>query len=379
MAPAGSDRQVLADDLAARYGGTSRQIWATGSEPSAVPGMGSFWHLAPAFEVRDATGALLVTLVDDVTLVADLPHGGPPHPSWFRVLSDDRRLLRLAAAHIDPTTTREQALTPVADLFGTQVQHFPAASRVSDPAGATVALAAPLPAGRERPCELVTPPLLPRHNRRGPAGEDGGGGDGDAGEGHAEQLERLLGPARELGFTVPREAAVHVHVDGARFRDVPTFTDLVRLAAWWGPLLRTALGTNPSCTRLGPLPPALVDLTDQAPQVPAAAAGSSSGGDHGGWAALQRAARATGPVKWCDVNLTALLTDAPVRDTVEVRVLPGTVDGHRAAADAALVHDLLERCGRGAPLPRPSPGVLTVTDPAAARMALRALAGEAAA
>ena len=56
-APPGSDREVLARDLADRCGGSVRRVLATGSEPSAVPGMGSFWHLAPAFEVRGADGA----------------------------------------------------------------------------------------------------------------------------------------------------------------------------------------------------------------------------------------------------------------------------------------------------------------------------------
>lgn len=346
MAPPGSDREVLARDLAGRFGGAVRRVLATGSEPSAVPGMGAFWHLAPAFEVRDARGAVVATLVDDVTLVADLPRGGPHHPSWYRILSDDQRLLRLVAARVDPTAPLGRVLDPVAELFGTGVQHFPAATRVNDATGATIALAAPLPAGRERPCEVVTPPLV-----------------GD----HAAALEALLAPARELGFTVPHEAAVHAHVDGAPFRCVAAFTDLVRLTGRWRGVLRAALGTNPACTRLGPLPPELVDLADR----PWPDAGGRSG-----WSRLQEAARATKPVKFCDVNLTALLTDAPQRDTVEVRVLPGTDDGHAAAARTALVHELLERCGRGAPLP-PPPAHLAAdaeVDPVAARAALQHLA-----
>ena len=56
LAPAGSDRQVLADELAARLGGQVRRSFHTDSEPSVVPGVGVFRHLSPAFDVVDADG-----------------------------------------------------------------------------------------------------------------------------------------------------------------------------------------------------------------------------------------------------------------------------------------------------------------------------------
>ncbi|WP_206691005.1 hypothetical protein [Quadrisphaera sp. INWT6] len=116
---------MLARELADRCGGLVRRVLVTGSEPSAVPGMGAFWHLSPGFEVRNATGAVVATLVDDTTLVADLPRGGPAHSSWYRVLSDDPRLLRLVAAHADPRADRERVLEGVGVLFGTRPQAFP--------------------------------------------------------------------------------------------------------------------------------------------------------------------------------------------------------------------------------------------------------------
>ncbi|GMA86270.1 hypothetical protein GCM10025868_15200 [Angustibacter aerolatus] len=99
-------------------------------------------------------------------------------------------------------------------LFGTTVERFGPFGRVGDETGSTVALAAPLPPGRERPCEIVTPPIE---------------------RDHLAVLESLLAPARALGFTVPVEAAVHLHVDGGPFRQVHAFTNLVRLFAWWRP------------------------------------------------------------------------------------------------------------------------------------------------
>ena len=102
MAPPGLSRQSLARDLADRCGGRVHPVWHHDSEPSLVPGLGRFLHLTQGFEVRKPDGTLLCTLVDDITLMADLNPRTPPPPGWFRILSDDRRLLRLLALHSDP-------------------------------------------------------------------------------------------------------------------------------------------------------------------------------------------------------------------------------------------------------------------------------------
>lgn len=314
LAPAGSDRQVLADELAARCDGRVRRSFHTDSEPSVVPGVGVFRHLSPAFDVVDADGRPVARLVDDITLEADLVPvpGRPGHRGWYRVLCDDARLLRLIERHADPDAPLRSVLDPVAELFGVRAEVVGSAVRVDDTRGATVAVAMPLPAGRERPCEIITPPLATDHLRA---------------------LERLLGPARELGFTVPQEAAVHLHVDGAPFRRPEAFANLVRLFGHWREELWAALGTNPACRRLAPLPDALLELVEQ-PGFTLAAA------------------RSTGVTKYADVNLTQLLTDRPLRDTVEVRILPGDVDGPAIVGRAALVEALLSRCLDPAPLPQ---------------------------
>src|SRR6185369_877356 len=121
---------------------------------------------------------------------------------------------------------------------------------------------------------------------------------------HRAALDELLGPARELGFTVPLEAAVHVHVDGGPFRTAPVLANVVRLFAYWREPLRALLRTNPACRRLAPLPEPLV----------AAVAGTPSSDD------LRKAAKEGGLTKFFDVNLTQVLTDTPLRDTVEVRI-----------------------------------------------------------
>ena len=114
MAPAGLDRRSLAVELAGRFGGRLQPVWHHDSEPSLVPELGRFLHLTQGFEVRRADGSPLCTLVDDVTLVAGLDPRAAPAAGWFRVLSDDPRLLRLLARHSDPGGTLSDAVDAVA-------------------------------------------------------------------------------------------------------------------------------------------------------------------------------------------------------------------------------------------------------------------------
>ena len=330
LAPVGSDRQVLADELAARCGGVVRRSFHTDSEPSEVPGVGVFRHLSPAFDVVDALGHPVARLVDDITIQTDLAAvpGLPGHRGWYRVLCDDARLLRLIDRHADPDAPLSTVLQPVAELFGVRTELFAGAARVNDASGATVAVAMLLPPGRERPCEIITPPLD---------------------SGHARALEQLLAPARELGFTIPAEAAVHLHVDGAPFRRPDAFANLVRLFAYWREVLWAALDTNSACRRLAPLPEVLVEFVEGTLQ---------EAGDDDAWARLQEAARSAGVTKYADVNLTQLITENPVRDTVEVRILPGDIDGHAIVQRAHLVEALLARCLDPHPLPRPDDDAL---------------------
>jgi hypothetical protein len=376
IAPPGVHRGVLARRVARASGGAARRVFHTDSEPSLVPGMGHFWHLTPAWEVTDADGAPVASFVDDITIAEDLrreqataPRPGPRGPrgvdDLYRVLSDAPRLLRLVARHSDPEAPFARSLDEVARLVGTSVETVGAVRRLRDEGGASIAMAAPLAPGRERPCEIVTAPLTADHETA---------------------LEALLRPARELGFTVPVESAAHLHVDGARFRSAHAFSNLVRLFGHWREALHVLLETNPACTRLAPLPPALLALVETDPLLELTPSGSDSrsGSDSGSgpgtgrggdahdrrWHRLQQAAAGTGLVKYADVNLTALLTDAPVRDTVEVRILPGSLDTSAITDRAGLVERLLDRCLEEAPFPSPT----DAGDPARTAIELRRLA-----
>lgn len=317
MAPRGISRHTLALKLASRCNGHVQPVWHHDSEPSLVPGLGRFLHLTQGFEVHRGTGELVCTLVDDVTLIADLDSQAGPAPGWHRVLTDDSRLLGLLAEHSDPGGTLPTALGAAANLWRVRVQQHGDVYRLDDAGGATIALAAPQGGERERPCEIVTPPLVTEHGAA---------------------LEELLAPARELGFTVPREAAVHLHLDGAQFRQAPVLANVIRLFAHWREALRSLLQTNPACRRLAPLPLELVRAVEGTPS----------------YEDLRQAAALGGLSKFFDINLTQLFADNPIRDTIEVRILPGAIHTDDIINRAGLIELLLERCLDPTPFP-PSP------------------------
>lgn len=325
MAPPGSDRRALAERIADAVDGSVTPVFHTDSEPSKVPGMGQFWHLTPAFEVSDAHGDLVASFVDDITLVADLhdavrsPELVDARDGWYRILSDEPRLLRLLARHEHAGAPFDQVLQGTGSLFGTDVDVIGPVRRLDDEDGATVAMATSIARGRERPCEIVTAPLSSDHRAT---------------------LELLLGHARALGFFVPVEAAVHLHFDGAPFRAARPFTNLVRLFTSWRGELWRALGTNASATRIKALPIRLVELTDTIDD----------------WPALQQVAADVGLSKFFDINLTALLSDVPARDTIEIRILPGMIDADQILARAELIEQLLDRCCSAELIPPPQVG-----------------------
>jgi hypothetical protein len=319
LAPRGSSRRTLADALAKSCGGQVRPVWHQDSEPALVRHLGGrFLHLTQGFEVHRDTGGLVCALVDDVTILADLDATAAAPPGWHRILTDDPRLLRLLARVSDPGGPLAAALDGAAALWGVSAEQHGSIWRVESE-GATIALATPAGGERERPCEIVTPPLVVDHGAA---------------------LEALLATARELGFTIPAEAAVHVHLDGAPFRDAAALANVVRLFAHWREPLRRLLGTNPNCRRLAPLPAELVALVDQV--------------GHPSTEQLRDAAVRGGLTKFFDVNLTQLMREEPLRDTIEVRILPGSLDAAEVISRAAIVEGLLDRCLDGSRFPLPA-------------------------
>jgi len=308
LAPRGRSRRDLAAALAGPRGEV-RTFWHAQSEPSEVPGLPIFHNLTAGFEALNAEGWPVARLVDDLTLQDDLERAAPPKPGWYRIVSDDPRLLRLIARQADPTLPPERALAPLAGLFGGRLEPGAGAMvKLVDEAGASVGLAAPLPGERERGCEIVTPPYV---------------------EGHGEALEVLLSTARALGFLVPAEAAVHLHFDAGPLTDAGRLRGLARLWTENAEILRALLETNPRCRRLGPWPEALLALVDE------------PGFEARPWAEVQSRLAALNLTKYCDLNLRNLALGTPDKHTVELRVLPGSLRSEPILLAAGLFEALL--------------------------------------
>lgn len=316
VAPRGKSRRDLARALAGPEGAV-RTFWHTQSEPAEVPGTPVFHNLTQGFEARDAEDRLIARLVDDLTLQEDLDRRAAPQPGWYRIVSDDPRLLRLVARHADPDRAPLEALRPLATLFGSTLQEGSGGMvKLVDDFGASVALAAPLPGERERGAELVTPPI---------------------GADHGAVLAALLAPARALGFLVPVEAAVHLHFDATPLCAAGRVRGLVRSWEENAALLKALVGTNPRCRRLSAWAPELRALVER-PEWP--------GLD---WAEARGKLAALNLTKYCDLNLRNLAMGDPDKHTVEVRVLPGSREVGPILESAALFEALLRAAGPDTP------------------------------
>jgi hypothetical protein len=305
IAPRGASRR----DLAVRMGSV-RRIFHPQSETSLVPGTPVFENLTLGFEAFDREGRLAGRFVDDLTLQDDCDKRAPAKPGWYRIVSDDARWLRLLALHADAERDLPDVLEPFAALFGVAPEPSDGMWRVADAAGAPIAVGAPLPGERERPCEIVSPPLQDRHG---------------------ERLEALLGPARELGFAAPAEGAVHLHFDATRLASARFVQGLVRAQLERGAEWRARFRTNPRCRRLGPPPEPLVALVEQ------------PGFADRPWERARAELAALGLEKWVDVNLVNLIRGTPSKYTVEVRILPVSLHAEPIVEAMAFFAELFGR------------------------------------
>ncbi len=311
LAPRGRSRLDLAAALAQAHGGTLRRFFHPQSEPSLVPGTPVFHNLTLGFAVYGADGQWIASCVDDLTLQDDLIREAPAVAGWYRILSDDERLLRLVQHQTDPESPLLNVLEPLARLFGTQQQPGPEGMlRVEDGAGASIAIAAPLPGERERPCELITAPFDDRP---------------------LERLERLLSVARALGFTAPKEGAIHLHFDATALQTAGALANLVELLTTFGPWLKELMNCNPHCRRLGSWPAELLGCV-LAPDFRSLS-----------WTDARTRLQGLPLTKYCDFNLVNCIRDAPLQNTVEVRILPVWLETQPILAAAALLAALFRR------------------------------------
>ena len=326
LATPGRSRADLAERVARRTGGRVRRFFHPQSEPSKAPGLPVFENLTLGFEVVDAKGRRLAAFVDDLTLQADLDRYARPRPGWYRIVADDARLLQLVMIHCEAEAPLGAVLDPLAALFGVSAQPHPSGMvRIEDARGASVAIGAPLPGERERPCEIVTQPIE---------------------RDHKGVIEALLADARAEGFLVPREGATHLHFDAAPLCDARVIARLVETLARHGEALKQVVGVNRNCVRLGAWPDGLISLV-QTPSFQALA-----------WPQARQALADVGLSKYCDFNLLNIAAANASKHTFEVRVLPAGLDAAPILEAAALFEAMLRWCVTSAPAPSPAPGSL---------------------
>ena len=334
LAPAGRSRANLAEAIAERFGGKTTRIFYPQSEFSRLDNAPVFENLTLGYDVLGREDELIARCVDDLTIVDDLAAAAAPKPGWYRIVSDDRRWINLAARLCDPSEPAETVLDPLARLFATQPLRADGDFvRICDQEGASVAMCAPLPGERERPCELITAPLTV--NRE-------------------VMLSGLLSIARQEGFTVPAESATHIHFDGRRLASSGVIAALVRVFGTYRQELRDLVKTNPRCVRLGDWPSKVYRTV---------AADDFEGLS---WQQAAQRLRETGALKYCDFNFVNLLAGLPGKFTFEVRILPGSLDSEFILNCVALFEALLKRCA-GSPqstrkLPAKLQDFLTETD-----------------
>jgi len=310
LAPPGFSRRYLADEIARRSpGATVIPAFHPQAELSLVENAPVFENLTLAYDVISADGNLIARCADDLTLQDGLDTKAPPKPGWYRIVGDDARILRLIMQHAKPEAPLDKVLIPAAKLFGTKLDCFENGMvRLADSYNAPLAMAAPLPGERERPCEIITAPIASDHSAR---------------------LSELLDPAREMGFTIPQEAALHIHFDADDLCNARVFANLVHLFNTHGQQLKCLVDTNPNCRRLGGWPEQLLQLV------------SKPGFDQLAWPDARSELSNIELTKYVDFNVFNMVHEPPNKHTFEVRILPVSLDVETTLLAAALFEALL--------------------------------------
>ncbi|PZU98977.1 MAG: amidoligase enzyme [Leptolyngbya sp.] len=340
MAPPGSSRQVLAEAIAAAHGGSVSRVFYPQSEHSQIVGTPVLENLTLGFEVRDAQHRAIAWCVDDLTLQADCDRTCPPQPGWYRIVGDDIRLMQIIGRLSDANLPLAEVLQPVAQALGLELQQGPKGMvKLADDLGPPIAIATPLPGERERPCELITPPLTCEQ---------------------LPQIETYLQIARQLNFYAPVEGATHLHFDAAPLCSAPAIRNLVNLLWAHGPTLKWLVASNPRCQRLGLWPPELLTLVQASD-----------------WSALPweqaRARLKTIPLtKYCDFNLKNIVYAPRRKHTFEVRILPTYLTLPPLLEAIDLIADLVNRALAPDPVKPCDPWPVGVDGLSALRQALPA-------
>lgn len=309
LAPKGKSRFDLADAIAKFYSGRTKRVFYPQAEPINIPNNPIFENLTLGFEIHSSSGELIALCLDDLTLQADLNKSISPKDNWYRIVSDDSRLLQLVACQVDAELPITNALTKIADLYHTTVESDShGMKRVVDLAGQTIAIAAPLPGERERACELVTAPIQNNHQN---------------------QLDTLLGIAKSLGFTIPSEGATHLHFEAFELHSAHAIRNIINLFGAYDKILMALFQTNNQCIRLGEWHHSIFDLVEK-PFFPSLT-----------WQKVKDEFKRLPLTKYCNYNVVNIIHEIPEKPTFEVRILPSTLDPFEIICAASVIETLL--------------------------------------
>jgi len=293
LAPKGLSRQAYAQYLASQHHAKVQHFWHPQVEPSKVPGKPLFHNLTPGFSVQDKKGTTIAHTVGDLTIQKQLHRQQPPAPGWYRILSDDIRLIHLMSRHAKTIGSPFDIMQPVADLFGTTPKDYDGIVRVEDIQGSSIALCAPMPGERERVCEVVS---------------------GIFEAPYIDTINQLIEPAKTLDFSIPIESATHIHFCAAQLQNPRTLRNLIHLLHTYRFVLRDILHTNTNCVRLGAWPADLFACI-AAPDFATLS-----------WKMAQQRLKELPMSKFCDFNIKNLIFGFAHKNTFELRILPGLMN-----------------------------------------------------
>ena len=308
MAPRGLTRQTLAEKLCP-VDGEVKRFFHPQSEPSKVPNMPVFENLTLGFAVFDKSQNLIVQCVDDLTLQEDCRSDAVAQSGWYRIVSDDRRLLELVKQQCTAHHSLDKVLNPIAKLFNTSVERNPNGMvKVTDSHNLPIAIASPLPGERERPCEIVTPPLT---------------------NNHYQYLHDILQTAVDLGFSIPIEGATHIHFDAQPLANTRVFCNLVNLFWTYSNILKGLVKSNRHCRRLGHWHLSLLELVNDRHFRKLS------------WQDAQQELMKLPLTKYCDFNIKNIVHHLKDKYTFEVRIFPVSLDAQSIIYSAELIQALL--------------------------------------
>ncbi len=322
LAPPGGSRADLAEALAAELGGRVEHGFKFHGGGRHHDGR-RICKLSPAWRVIDAQDRRLCELVDDVTIAAQLDRSAPRDDELHRLITDDVRLAswierRCWGSSRDATSSLQALLDAFDARIGEPGKHGvkrPEQRAVLDPHGYILCVIARLEIDRQRVCELVTRPL----------GRDE----------RLEQIGWLLRVARARDFSIPKEAALHLHLDAEPWRDTAPLCRLLHHAARARDSLHETFETNPRCRRLRPLDDDLQALVEETWQHLQARADPPPFED------FAAEIRDAGLDKFVDVNVQGVVLPFPRQPTLELRFLPMSFDLDRIEAQLEQLENLL--------------------------------------